>query len=339
MSDTTPLVRGVNDRVPWGELGLVSAQHAVLILAFLVYPLAAAQQLGLSAVDKAQFISACLLSVGIATLIHYFPRPWGSGVLAVEVPTPIFLPASVLIGQSGGLGAIAAMSLISGLVGLVFSRLLRFLRSLFPAEVCGVAVMLLGISLVRPGMMNAMGLDKLEHGINTIHLSISVITLLTIVGIAVFGQHRLRLLALACGLIAGLTVSVALGQVGPNEWNTMVETPWWGWPEIRLVTPAMSTDFIPLCIVMALVLCVDNIGMLVSIQRQGDPHWQHIDYRQASAGVSISSIGDVVAALFGGMPTGISSAKISLAHATGNLSRRVSLATDRKSTRLNSSHT
>ena len=146
------------------------------------------------------------------------------------------------------------MSLISGLVGLVFSRLLRFLRSLFPAEVCGVAVMLLGISLVRPGMMNAMGLDKLEQGINTIHLSISVITLLTIVGIAVFGQHRLRLLALACGLIAGLTVSVALGQVGPNEWNTMVETPWWGWPEIRLVTPAMSTYFIPLCIVMALVL-------------------------------------------------------------------------------------
>jgi hypothetical protein len=78
---------------------------------------------------------------------------------------------------------------------------------------------------------------------------------------------------------------------------------------------------------MALVLCVDNIGMLVSIQRQGDPHWQHIDYRQASAGVSISSIGDVVAALFGGMPTGISSANISLAHATGNLSRHVSLAT------------
>jgi hypothetical protein len=156
---------------------------------------------------------------------------------------------------------------------------------------------------------------------------ISAITLLTIVSIAVFGQHQLRLLALACGLVAGLFVSVGLGLVGQAQWSTIAETPWWGWPEIKLITPAMSTGFIPLCIVMALVLCVDNIGMLVSIQRQGDPHWQKIDYRQASAGVSISSVGDVVAALFGGMPTGISSANISLAHATGNLSRRVSLVT------------
>jgi xanthine/uracil permease len=327
MDSASPISRGVNDSVPWSELVLVAAQHAMLILAFLVYPLAAAQQLGLSESHTAQFITACIVSAGLATMIHFVPRPWGSGVLAVEVPTPIFLPASVIIGHAGGLGAIAAMSLISGLVGLVFSRLLRALRSLFPAEVCGVAVMLLGISLVKPGMMNAMGLDGLQTTVNPSHVLISGVTLTTIVGIAVFGQHRLRLLALALGLIAGLIASILAGLVGWSEWNAVLDAPWLGWPEIAWVRPSIAPELIPLCMVMALVLSVDNIGMLVSIQRQVNPHWQQIDYRQASAGVSISSVGDVVAALFGGMPTGISSANISLAHATGNVSRRVSLAT------------
>ena len=97
MDSASPISRGVNDSVPWSELVLVAAQHAVLILAFLVYPLAAAQQLGLSESHTAQFITACVVSAGLATMIHFVPRPWGSGVLAIEVPTPIFLPASVII--------------------------------------------------------------------------------------------------------------------------------------------------------------------------------------------------------------------------------------------------
>ncbi len=327
MSADSPPQRGVDDPIPRGELWLVAIQHAVLVLAFLVYPLAAAQQMGLAEDQTTQFITACILAVGAATVWHSLRQPWGSGVLAVEVPTPIFLPATVLIGSAGGLGAIAAMSLVSGVVGLVFSRMLRWLRVLFPAEVCGVAVIMLGISLVRPGMTHALGLHGPHAGPNGIHLAISFATLVTIVAVAVYAQSRLRLLALALGLLVGLGVSLALGELGSVQWDSVLDEPWLGWPEVAWVMPQFAWEWIPLCLVMGLVLSVDNIGMLVSIQRQYNPHWQRIDYRQASAGVSTSSLGDLVAGLFGAMPTGISSANISLAHATGRLARRIALVT------------
>ena len=90
--------------------------------------------------------------------------------------------------------------------------------------------------------------------------------------------------------------------------------------------PHLEWSMVPLGIVMALVLSVDNIGMLVGIQRQVDPTWHKIDLRQASGGIQVSGIGDLLAGVFGGIPTGISSANVGLAHATGAVSRVVSLA-------------
>lgn len=317
----------VDNPIPQGELWLVAVQHAVLVLAFLVYPLAAAQHLQLTEQQTTQFITACILAVGVATVWHSVRQPWGSGVLAVEVPTPIFLPATILVGSAGGLGAIAAMSLVSGVVGLMFARLLRWIRVLFPAEVCGVAVIMLGVSLVRPGMSHALGLQSPPEGPNGVSLAIALATLVTIVAIAVYAQNRLRLLALALGLLAGLAASWVLGELDTSHWEAMQAEPWLGWPDIAWVAPQFSLEWLPLCLVMGLVLSVDNIGMLVSIQRQYKPDWQRIDYRQASAGVSTSSVGDLVAGAFGGMPTGISSANISLAAATGLLTRRIALIT------------
>ena len=78
---------------------------------------------------------------------------------------------------------------------------------------------------------------------------------------------------------------------------------------------------------MGLVQSVDNLGMLVGIQRQVDPLWHKLDLRQASGGIQVSGAGDLVAGLFGGMPTGISSANVGLAHATGAVCRVVALVT------------
>ncbi len=261
----------VDNPIPQGELWLVAVQHAVLVLAFLVYPLAAAQHLQLTEQQTTQFITACILAVGVATVWHSVRQPWGSGVLAVEVPTPIFLPATILVGSAGGLGAIAAMSLVSGVVGLMFARLLRWIRVLFPAEVCGVAVIMLGVSLVRPGMSHALGLQSPPEGPNGVSLAIAMATLVTIVAIAVYAQNRLRLLALALGLLAGLAASWVLGELDTSHWEAMQSEPWLGWPDIAWVAPQFSLEWLPLCLVMGLVLSVDNIGMLVSIQRQYKP--------------------------------------------------------------------
>lgn len=318
---------GVEDRPRPPHAIALSAQHALLALIFLVYPLAAAQQIGLSPGDTEKFLTAVILSIGGATFLHGFRAPLGSGALAVEIPTPAFLPTAVLAGSAGGLSMLAGMSLVSGIVELFFAGALRRLRALFPAEVCGVAVVMLGLSLVRPAILNTLVTDAGMSIIRPVPLAVAALTLATITVIAIFATGRLKLLALGGGLLAGIGLAWLLGLAGGSHWSALDQAPWLGVPAVDIGTAGFSLELLPLCVVMALILGIDNVGMLIGIQRQMDPAWSRIDMKQAGSGIRVSAIGDLLAGILGGMPTGISSANISLAHATGAIARRISLLT------------
>jgi xanthine permease XanP len=158
-------------------------------------------------------------------------------------------------------------------------------------------------------------------------LVVSTATLATMVVVAIFGSQRIKLLALASGLLVGVLLSVQFGLVGAAEWAQVQQAPLVAWPSITAAVPQLDWSLVPLALVMGLVQSVDNLGMLVGIQRQVDPLWHKLDLRQASGGIQVSGAGDLVAGLFGGMPTGISSANVGLAHATGAVCRVVALVT------------
>jgi xanthine permease XanP len=318
------LTYGREDRPPLRDSLLLGAQHAVVALVFLVYPLAAAQQIGLDPASTARFLTACVLGIGVSTFLHAFRPSVGSGALAVEIPTPIFLPAAVMAGAAGGLSMLAAISLLSGCIELLFARALKHIKNLFPAEVCGIAVMMLGISIVKPGMMNALGVTTPDSAVHLAALYTSASALLTIVLVSVFGSSSIKLLAIACGLATGALAAYVTDILDGDSMHHLAAAAWLAWPDVSITVPHLQIDFVPVAVVMALVLSVDNVGMLIGIQRQMDPAWRKIDLKQASGGVQVSGIGDIVSGVFGGMPTGISSANVALAHATGAVARRIS---------------
>lgn len=315
---------GVESRPRLPHALALSTQHALLALVFLVYPLAAAQQIGLSPGDTEKFLVAVILSIGGATFLHGFRQPVAGGALAVEIPTPAFLPTAVLAGGAGGLPLLAGMSLVSGIVGLFFAGTLNRLRSLFPAEVCGVAVVMLGLSLVRPGLLNIVasptGLPMIQAG----PLAVATLTLATITVIAIFATGRLKLLALGTGMLVGIGLAALLGLTNSGYWDPLAQSSWLGVPAVDLGAAQFSLELVPLCVVMGLILNIDNVGMLIGIQRQMEPGWSRLDTNQASRGLRVSAVGDLLAGALGGMPTGISSANVSLAHATGAIARRIS---------------
>jgi xanthine/uracil permease len=317
---------GLEDRPPLPAMLALGMQHALLAMVFLVYPLAVAQQLGLSAAVTLAFLSSCVFGMAASTALHVLRPPLGSGSLAVEIPTPLFIPTAVLAGTAGGIGAVSVISILSGVTGLVFARLLRRLRALFPAEICGIAVLMLGISIIQPGMRNAFGISGTAMAVQLPALVVSTATLTTMVVLSIFGSQRIKLLALAGGLVVGVALSVNFGLVGAAEWARVQQAPLVAWPSVTTAVPSIDWALVPLALMMGLVQSVDNLGMLVGIQRQVDPVWHKLDLRQASGGIQVSGLGDLVAGMFGGMPTGISSANVGLAHATGAVCRVVSLA-------------
>jgi len=318
------LTYGVDDRPPRSAICAVALQQAVLVLVFMIYPVAAAQAMGLSPEQTTSLVTATLMAVALATALQSRRPPVGSGMLAVQIPTPVMLPAVVQAGMAGGLGLIAGMTLVLALGEAVVARLLKPLRACFPPEVCGVVVLMLGVSIAEPALKNVTGAVPDAAGLmqpNFAHLAVGVGTLLVVMAAALFGRGPLRLFALGCGLVAGASLSWALGLVEPASMAAVNEAGWIGWPHIDVPRPIWDPTFVPLFVLMALINSVDNLGVLVGIQRMIDADWKRIDTRAGAGGLQASAVGDVAAGLLGGVPGGVSSAHAGLIFATGAASR------------------
>ncbi len=156
-ADATPpasLAYGAEDRPPRLTILVLALQHMALALVFLIYPATAAVQMGFGPAQSSFFLAGCIIAGAVGTILQHFRPPIGGGFLGVQIPTPIFLPAIIKAGSVGGLSLISGMVLITALCEIAFSRLLRFVKPIFPPEVCGVAVLMLGVALAKPGFRN-----------------------------------------------------------------------------------------------------------------------------------------------------------------------------------------
>ncbi|HJJ97217.1 MAG TPA: hypothetical protein O0X38_06245 [Methanocorpusculum sp.] len=91
--------------------------------------------------------SATLIGSGIATLLQAF-RYTGCGYIFPMVPNSSYLPASMLAATAGGLPLLYGMMIVSGFLEMLFSRLTRYFRILFPGEVIGVVMFMLGLAVI-----------------------------------------------------------------------------------------------------------------------------------------------------------------------------------------------
>ena len=74
------ILYSVNEKLPLGTLVILAIQHASLALLFLVYPLVAAAEAGMSFEDTQMLITSCIIFMALATLIECLPRA-GAGLL------------------------------------------------------------------------------------------------------------------------------------------------------------------------------------------------------------------------------------------------------------------
>lgn len=318
------LTYGVDERPPNAAMWAVALQQAVLALVFMIYPVAAAQAIGLSPEQTAALVTATLIAIAVATLLQSRRPPVGSGTLAVQIPTPVMLPAMVQAGTAGGLGLIAGMTIVLALGEAVVARLLKPLRGWFPPEVCGVVVLMLGVSIAAPALKHFTGATADPDGLlrpDFSHLSVGLATLAVVVAAALFGRGALRLFALGCGLVAGVCLSWAVGLIEPASMATVSAAGWIGWPRLDWPRPTWDAALVPLFMLMAVINCVDNLGVLVGIQRMIDADWKRIDTQAGAGGLQASAAGDLAAGLLGGVPGGVSSAHAGLIFATGAASR------------------
>src|SRR3546814_10880759 len=87
------------------------------------------------------------------------------------------------------------------------------LRKLFPPDVCGVVVLMIGLSIIRVALPLFFGIEEGETAPARGALTVGIASLATMGAVTVTRAGHVRLYATMIGLLAGYAAAIATGEV------------------------------------------------------------------------------------------------------------------------------
>src|SRR4029434_6549208 len=146
------LIYGVDDKPPLTASALLGLQHVFVMTSGWVLVVVIVTTIGGTPDEVAKVLRMSMIASGIATILQSLPNSVvGSGYFCPISAGPAYISASILAGRAGGLGLVFTLTTISGLFEGLLARILPRLRPLFPPEVTGLVVTMVGIQLVALG--------------------------------------------------------------------------------------------------------------------------------------------------------------------------------------------
>lgn len=326
MSEKPPnLIYGLDDRPPLPALFLLGIQHVCLITISLIFPVVIVRAMGGSAELAGFMVSMTMLASGIATVLQGLGRRGlGSGYLCPTLGGPSFLSASVLAAQTGGLSLVFGMTALAGSFEMLFSRIMHRLRVLFPAEVTGLVVMMVGVSVIPLAVPLFFGGD--ETVVNNLALAVALITLAAMIGANVWGRGSMKLYSVIIGMIVGYIAAFFFGILGEAEIDTVLAEPFVAAPDLSYFGWSFDAALIIPFFVAILCSSLKSVGDLTTCQRINDTGWKRPDMHNISGGILADGAGAFVAGLVGGMGQSTSSSNIGLSLATAATSRLIAFS-------------
>ncbi len=212
------LIYKLEDRPPLKETLFAAFQHLLAIfVAIITPPLIIAGALKLDLETTGYLISMSLLASGISTFIQCRTvGPIGCGLLCIQGTSFSFISPIIGAGLNGGLAAIFGAVISGSVVEMIVSRILRFTRKIITPLVSGIVVTLIGLSLIKVGVI-ACGGGFGAKGDGTFGSLENVgLAAIVIISILLFNRSSnkfLRMSSIVLGLIIGFVIAYFLGRV------------------------------------------------------------------------------------------------------------------------------
>ncbi|MGE4552634.1 MAG: uracil-xanthine permease family protein, partial [Desulfovibrionaceae bacterium] len=320
------LIYGVDDKPPLWVGILLGFQHVSLISIGLVFPVLVTRSVGAGPEAATMVLEMSMIAAGLAVILQALKRgPIGSGYLCPSLCGPSFLSASLLAVKTGGLSLLFGMTLFAGVAEGLFSRVIKRLRVLFPSEVTGLIVAMVGITVIKLAGANFLGLDETDQALRHEELLVALFTLAAMVGLNVWTRGQLRLFCILIGMILGYVASWLAGVFGPEEFTVLAESSWLSQPFRG--HPGWSFDWSLAAPFLIAMVCssLKTVGDLTTCQKINDTEWKRPDMENIGKGVLADAAGCALGGLLGGLGQSSSSSNIGLSIATGATSRRIAL--------------
>jgi xanthine permease XanP len=321
------IVYGVDETPPLGVTALSGVQHVGLMSINLVYPVLAAQAAGTSADVAAAMVSMTLIALAIGTILQAIPLgPVGSGYLCQPVSSIIYFVPSLVAAKHGGLPAVFGMTIAAGLFEVALAPALRRLRALFPPEIAGLVVLLVGIATGVVGLRTALGVGEDSGGPALTDVALALVTLAIMVGLNVWGRGGLRLFCVLIGMAIGYAAAWGLGRLETGGLASVAGDTIFAVPSLAHLGWSFDATLVLPFAIAAVAASLKVIGNVMTSQKANDADWVRADMRSISRGVVADGLGSVVAGGLGAHGVNSATAAVGLATATGVTSRYVAYA-------------
>ena len=153
------LIYHLEEKPPIKEALFAALQHLMAIfVAIITPPLIVAGALNLDIETTSFLVSVSLFVSGIATFIQCKKvGPIGCGLLCVQGTSFSFISPIIMAGTLGGLPAIFGATMVGAVAEIFVSRILKYAMKIITPLVSGIVVTLIGISLIKVGMISCGG--------------------------------------------------------------------------------------------------------------------------------------------------------------------------------------
>lgn len=302
-------------RPPLGASVSLALQHLVAMIVGCVTPsIIIAGAIGLSQADRVLLIQASLVMSAVSTLLQLFPigGRFGSGLPVILGVSFAYLPSMQAIAASGGgVSAIAGAMLVGGVVAIVVGLFVKKIRLLFPPVITGTVVFTIGLSLY-PTAINYMagGTANTYESVMAKGLSeamvygswqnwlIAILTLTAVMILNNKGRGVCKLASILLGMLFGYIVALCFGMV---SFADVGDAAWFSLP--RFLHFGVSFD-VPSCVALGLLFAINAIQAIgdFTATTVGGMDRDPTD-NELQGGIIAYGAANILAALFGGLPT------------------------------------
>ncbi|MBU3916230.1 purine/pyrimidine permease [bacterium] len=327
MAISSNLLYGVNDKPGFLMALLSGLQHTFVMSSTLILPIVIISEVGGSQIEIQSIVSFSMIAAGLTTILQSFRNKIGSGYLCPYLSGVPYFSASMKAAWIGGIPLMAGMLLMAGFFESFFSRVVQKLRFLFPAEVTGVVVMMVGMALIPLGVSNFMGIETDEALYVITDVNVGFLTLAVMIGLNVWSSGKLRVYCVFIGMMFGYLISYAFGIMTDLDLAVVSKADYFSMPRIMHQGWVFNTSLLIPFTIAALCTSLKAIGDMITCQKINDDNWQQPDMKSISGGLLAGGIGTLVAGIFGGMGVSTSSSNIGVSAATGTTSRVIGIYT------------
>lgn len=328
-TNTQSILYGLHDHPPTNRLLLLAVQHVCLMASSLVLPAVLVAEINGSRVDAQTVVALSMIACGLGTILQATRLPGlGSGYFVPNIVGSNFFAASMSAAWIGGLPLMRGMTIFAGLFQVLFSSFIQRLKFLFPNEILGLVVMMVGVGLVPVSSSKLMSIEFANDAANYPAIGIAVAVLLLMIVLTARGTGLLRLFAVLIGMITGYTLCFITGMFAAGDLDLVVSLPWIRMPDITSLGGFdFRVDLIPTFIIFAICGTLKSFGNLVLAEKINNPEWTQPNMRDMQRGLIANGVALAGSGLLGGMASDTSSSNVVLSATSGATSRVIAYVT------------